>query len=1815
MRPTTRSSSPCPYRYAINFTCRQYGRDRRGFHLLVPTLGLLVPTLGLLVPTLGVGMPAGRSAPHTENNSRYYSFQGVVMQTYRSSPLYTTRHFWRWAAILAFVLAFGALLRYSLSAQWEQGLNFGIGRGVQIVDPSGLNRMPIWPGTSATTVNFALYPLTPSDFVKRMATYEPYNNPVVDITGLTAAVTWQQTFPGGDWYTPQYATFPANVAGGLYVIKADGVYSGGGNAGSDADYVVVTRHVLTLKKGAGGQVVAWAANLQGQSAGAEFTVTLYDNQGTALASAATDTDGVARFTVTNGTPLMAIAQGNGEATVAGLNGHWTSDGSYWWWEGGAAAANDQTIYLYTDRPIYRPNQTIYYQAFLRKRELNGYAQLMTSTPISLTLRDARNNIVATQPAILDEFGALNGQFVIGDAPPLGWWTLTLAVNGQTQSQRLRVEEYRKPEYQVTVSSNRDHVIAGDNAQITVAADYYFGQPVANAAVKLKIFRYTVPRYGWYWWYDSFPAPYTTTPVAELTGVTGADGKWTTSYTPEATDQFDAVYTFEAQVTDARNLAVTGSKQVQVHWNDFAMSVTPAKWGYATNEAVQLAITTRHHDGTVAGGKKVTVRLIRDYWDQTPESDAVPPQSGTTDNQGKLPLTFTNVPQGWYRVEATSADSRSRKVLAINYLWVFDPAANDWYYFNDNELSILADKESYAPGDTAQLLIQSKATGLALLTLERDGVYREQLVQIAGPVTSVNVPIDEQLSPNVTARLHLFKKGGASEWETRREGRLLMARTELVVPARDKKLAVTINADAARYRPGETATLTLQVKDSAGNPVRARVGLALVDEAIYALQADLSADLFDAFWGRRSSTVATYDSLVRQPWGYNATAPAAPTGTPAPTAAPPTDNNSPAELAGNNAQVRRRFEDTAYWNALITTDANGQATITIKLPDNLTTWRITAKALAADAKVGTAQSSLLVTQEIIVRPALPRFGVVGDRFQAGLVAQNFAGAATSGNAGLKANALVLLDGGDQAVNLPNGGSAAVNWTAVAATSGTGLVTSSLQTGAGGDIVELPFPVKPFAVPERWLAAGQANLSATETFTLPLNAVTEQTKLEVRLSPSLALGVLDGLDELIDFPYGCVEQTMSRLLPSAVAAKAYADLGLPNPKAADLPKIVSQGLQKVYGFQHNDGSWGWFYDDDGGAFLTAYVLFGLISVEDAGYTVDSAVVSRGFSYLDGALPAASAGVRAFAHYVKALAGRGDLTATRALINQSGSMDASQVAALALALHYNGDEGNANQVINSLLTRATETATTVYWPLTGNYWDFHTWQTMASDEKNTALAVRALALLRPADPKLPKSVRWLLENRRGAGWGNTQATAFAVLGLVDVIKATGELQSNYSYTVKLNGQVIANGTVTPQSATQPIPPLIVTGAQLSAGDNRLQIERSAGAGSLYYTAVLNQQLYYDGFTPVSSVDQGLALTRSYKLVEGTPRNDGAYNLGDLIEVTLKLKSSQELWYVLLTDPIPAGFEVVEERMNPISWSGYFESFFWHEWGYNQKEARDDRVEFFVTYLWKGEHTYTYLMRAVAAGDFSVLPGTASPMYKEAVWGRSGSQRVLVAPERLAALPALAGDFDRSCQITAFDAQLTAAAWRTNSPRHDVNRDGKVDLVDVAAVGSWQGAACGAQRSLPGNGNGAASFTVTMPESNLWVGDEVPVAITLGAAQSAESGATAPGGFVLTLNVNGLAFNRLEVNPTLGKVIPLRPQTQGQTLALGIYGLPANLPAGTPLATLVLRGSSVGGATISVVDASAVDSAGRTINATATGSGAVTVDGRQFWLPMVKR
>ncbi|MEZ4582830.1 MAG: alpha-2-macroglobulin family protein [Caldilineaceae bacterium] len=1167
----------------------------------------------------------------------------------------------------------------------------------------------------------------------------------------------------------------------------------------------------------------------------------------------------------------------------------------------------------------------------------------------------------------------------------------------------------------------------------------------------------------------------------------------------------------------------------------------------------------------------------------------------------------------------------------SYLWIYG-AGEDWWWSSDNSITLALDRDTYAPGETATVLIQSRVAGTGLLTVQRDTVISEQVVTLTGPVTAVELPVTAAMTPNAHLVFHMYQPTG-DDAVFRREGKLVTGRTELRAPSTQNFLTVDVSADHAQYRPRDVARLTINLTDYAGQPQAGQVSVAVVDEAIFALAADRSGSILDAFYAPGPDRTSLYDSLIRNPdyfYGY----PEVDGETPAPSpTATPGPLEPDASLDATAPDVRRLFLDTAYWNATVAVDASGRATVDVPLPDNLTTWRVVVKAVTGATQVGEAQGQLLVTQALVARPILPRFAVVGDQFSAGVVGQNFTGADVSGAATLAGAGLHLLDGDARALTIPDGGSAIATWNVVAAEVGTAPVQTTVTTPAGGDAVELPLPVKPFAVPARDVMAGQATPRAQEAFTLPLNAVNDATALTVRLTPSLALGVLDGLDELIDYPYGCVEQTMSRVLPTAAAAQVYRELGLDNPKAAELPAIVNEGLQRLYGFQHDDGGWGWFFDDEGSIYTTAYVLFGLTAVQQSGFDVDADVLARGFAALAQRYPEMNhAGMQAFVQYVLAYAGQGDLAAARALLARAGELDAAGLATLALTFDLVGAGDEAQPLVDRLLTLARSTSTTAYWPAVETWDEFH-WRMMTSDDKNTALAVAALARLRPDDARLPKAVRWLMEHRRGAGWSNTQATAFAVLGLLDAIKARGELAADYAYRVELNGAPVLTGRVTPENVTTPIAPLVIPGADLAPGANTLAIVReddAVGAAAsdtrpalrqatapLYYSAVLDQQLYFDAFAPVASAGGGINVTRRYELIEGTPRPDGAYDLGDVVQVTLDIELAEEMYYVMVQDPIPAGFDVISERENLSGWSEFGMPFFWRDWGYNRKEVRDDRVDFFLTQGWAGEHTLTYTMRATLPGTFSVLPTSVFPMYADQFWGRSGSAQVTVAPEQLTPRPALAGDIDHSCTISNFDVQLVAAAWPHAVPGRDVVADGVVDLRDVAAVAARRGAACSADLPLPETAGDTVTLGLAGPDATQVLGDEFVVTVRRAAAGVVD-------GVALQLAYDPTLLRPVRVQWADGtSILPLGPvvdAAQGRLLFGGYNLEPSGRGASNTgaaddvLADVVFAGIRVGAAEVRITAGQVADDAGRVHNAAGAAVARVRLEGEQTFLPMIQ-
>jgi uncharacterized protein YfaS (alpha-2-macroglobulin family) len=470
---------------------------------------------------------------------------------------------------------------------------------------------------------------------------------------------------------------------------------------------------------------------------------------------------------------------------------------------------------------------------------------------------------------------------------------------------------------------------------------------------------------------------------------------------------------------------------------------------------------------------------------------------------------------------------------------------------------------------------------------------------------------------------------------------------------------------------------------------------------------------------------------------------------------------------------------------------------------------------------------------------------------------------------------------------------------------------------------------------------------------------------------------------------VEQTMSRDLPNAVVGRALYQLGVSDPTlAADLPPMINAGLQRLYGYQHNDGGWGWWYDDQTDAYQTAWVVFGLAVTAEAGYEVDPGVIERGAEWLREHRGEMDIRTQAYALYSLTAAGYGDLEATRVLAGRLDELDTFSQAALALVLHALEAEREAQDMLDYLAETAIVEEGKVYWA--GEDYDGHYYQkTMASSTRSTALALSAFVRVSPGHPFESDIVRWLMGQRRQQGWGSTNETSFAIIALTDHLLAAQEATSQTEWSVELNGETIASGTLGP---TEPAVSLEIPAAEAQAGLNRLRIRQSEG-GRLYYVISSRIYLAQEGIEAAGEIK----VTREYlDLQSGEPVTTAVP--GQLIRVSLVISMADTGSFIIVEDNLPGGLEALNESLNTTSHVASVDSFeepryFWQDYGYNQKEVFGDRVTFFITEMGTGRHTFTYVARATHEGEFLVLPAEVSAMYDLSRWGRSASDSLVVS------------------------------------------------------------------------------------------------------------------------------------------------------------------------------------------------------------------------------
>jgi alpha-2-macroglobulin len=1393
--------------------------------------------------------------------------------------------------------------------------------------------------------------------------------------------------------------------------------------------IVLSNYNLVLKKSQQGDSLAWLTDLRSGEPVADQTVRFYLEQDQ-VGAVTTDATGIgtAALGLTQDNaywPVRAIAGEPGEADFAAVSSEWSTGIAVWdFGLNGGYSPEQYQLHFYTDRPIYRPGQTVHWKGIVRVLDDDQYVLPDEGMAVHIVVRDDRGNAVAETEYSLNANSTVNGQLELASTALTGYYYLEarLQVGERTVygGDSFQVASYRKPEFQIAVTPEQPEYRQGETVRVKLQASYFSGGGLGNAPVTWRLiaepyfFNWTQgpqDRYFSFTPYDpeqENPDPYASAfygLLQEGTGTTAADGSFVIEVPADIQTSLQSQrWAFDVTVQSPTNQFVSGRATVPIHKAAFYIGLSPQQYVVPVNDesAVDLVTVTPQGDPYPGADLDVIVYAYdwnsvyargadgSFHWETSVNRTPVVTTTATTARQGTATITWTPSRGGQYQVVAQGEDDESNVISSATYVYVSDGGSGDfvaWPRENNDRIKLVADKQSYAPGDTAKILVPSPFSGpvQALFTLERAGVIESKLITLTGNSETIEVPIAADYIPNIFVSLILVKGVDESNpFPAMRVGYV-----QLNVDTSQKQLAIDVSPSAEQVKPGATVTYTLTVNDSAGDPVaNAEVSVALVDKAVLSLATDDTRTLLDIFYFQRPLGVTSGVLLsINQDRLSQQLSKGAKGG---------------GGGGGGGLEIREDFPDIAYWRADLTTDADGQIVFSVPLPDNLTTWTLAAKAITPDTLVGEAMHDVVASKELQVRPLLPRFFTAGDRAQISAVVLNTTQreladlqfTITASGATIETDETELL------ATVDAGGQVQFAFPiTVDAQAATAIFTMTANAQPLADAVRIELPILRYQTPEVVGTAGDVPPEGVvEAIRVPSEA-TDDGELQVTLEPSLAAGMIEGLNYLEHYPYECNEQTVSRFLPNLFTVRAVRALDIENDALENqLAYQLGIAVQRLISRQNADGGWGYWPGEESNTFITAYVVWGLASADQMDFRVPERTLANAVSYLERQFQAPQdveqnwvLNELAFINFVLSEIGQGDPGRASTLYDARERLDYYGQALLAMTLANlaetsGGEDPRIDTLLDSLFGAAQLSATGASWhEVDTDYW------TLNTDIRTTSIVLAAFARLDPEQPLLPEVVRWLMHARQAGRWSTTQENAWAIIALTDWLAASGELDGDYEWTALLNGAELGRGVVTPATVADRFELRTAVADLVRDQSNLLQINRSNGSGQLYYTTHLR---YYLDALAIDARDRGIVVDRRFE--RDGQRVDTA-KVGDVISVTVTIVAPTDLYQVLIETPIPAGTEPIDvslattsnefggPELQPTMDGNTEGKIGWQFWTPTYTDLRDDRVALFATHLRAGTYEFTFQVRASVPGEYRVLPVYAEMMYFNEVWGRS--------------------------------------------------------------------------------------------------------------------------------------------------------------------------------------------------------------------------------------
>lgn len=1267
--------------------------------------------------------------------------------------------------------------------------------------------------------------------------------------------------------------------------------------------------------------------------------------------------------------------------------------------------------VYSERGLYRPNETVHLKGSLRDRD-NDTWSLPQIKELSYVVRDSRDNKIAKGKVTLSEFGTFHHDVVLNEKSPTGAYRVdydldpALAkrfhVEDRVAGATFRVEEFEAAQFKVDVSSDLKAAVMGGEVPFKVSAQWLFGAPMVDtnvdwdARVEPAVYSskdYPGYRFGPQPSYDD---------DTDDSKVINKD-KATTSNTGEISTTIklegipyrgDADLVLEGTVQSPNRRSITGSMVLPVARGEFRIGLKPSSTFLPTGQATDVSLVTLNPDGSPVGGKSVKVELIQRDWNSVKKTDVdgsfrwVSEVHDTSvwsgeQSSAKDPTTFKVTPKdsGYYIVRASAKDKTDNEIVSETSFYAYGDGAAGWRMSDDDTVELVPDKAGYAPGETAHVLIKNTFSGevTALVTYERDKVLKSYTTTVKGGTPVIDVPLTEDYLPNLFVSVMLFRGRvpGADPGTSNDEGKpaFKMGYINLPVAPDSKRLKVVIETDKDRYGPKDEVVARLKVTDSEGKPVRAELSVTAADVGVLNLINFKTPDLFDTYYGTLPLSVRTSESrrdvIGQRSYGAK--------------------GEDQGGGGGYNPGFRKDFKFTAVWEPSIVTDSNGAAEVRFELPENLTTFRLMATAITADTRCGAGEKEIISSKPLLLKTSGPAFARLGDDFMAGVLVANTTDKGGNITVTLESDGVESAGYRPKQLYLKANEEREVLFPFKAEKEGTATLRFSAESDLGKDGIEYSVLLQQDAQSVNLAQDGHLDEGdLKQPLEIP-STVRGKATLTVKLSSSILLGLEQSVQALLDYPYGCLEQRLSRMSPLLLSSQLVERFELPGWNQEKVKVQVQKSLDLIPGYANtNGGLMVWPDSKYVHPLLTAQALSTAKLAEKQGYKINGNWEDKARAYLKSYLDGQAGSTLELSKTEKLVAKAAALDA----LTQYGFSGKSYLSTLMdsrskmpplgkaylLKAAYRIDDKSSVKTLGQELTNSVKLENaTAYFEVDESLlpWLF------SSDIHDTGVILEALLTTEQPLPIADKVVTWLLEARNTRGtWGTTANNSAALAGLVAYANRHEAKEPTFEVKATLDGKDLGQATLDKKNAGQQF------SAELAAGKHDFALSKQ-GDGRLYYSIASS----YQDTKPSPAVDEGLTVIRSVTDLDGRPV--GEFQGGKLYKVTLSVIAPDLRRYVVLNDPIPAGLSVVKtdfatesselaamlNRGNQPSWMTF-----------HRFEDYNDKVLLFADALAPGEHTYEYLVRAQTPGTYLYPAAQAEEMYHPELFGRTSTKTVRV-------------------------------------------------------------------------------------------------------------------------------------------------------------------------------------------------------------------------------